>query len=94
MEVEPAETIGAATWFENDAASRSLVHLVLQYARLAPALCRAGSSWIVGPWPVGGERHWLATVQPAYRSVNTALWHVDSSEPAMRAALGCGSASG
>jgi 4-amino-4-deoxy-L-arabinose transferase-like glycosyltransferase len=66
---------------------------LLQAAALAPTLCRAGSSWIIGPWPVGSERRWLATLQPAYQSVNTALWHVDAAEPTVRTALDCGSSS-
>ena len=56
---------------------------------LAPTLCDARSSWLIGPWPASSERAWLAAQTPVVRSDTTALWHIDASAPATRLALRC-----
>ncbi|MEP7295422.1 MAG: glycosyltransferase family 39 protein [Burkholderiales bacterium] len=62
---------------------------LLQTSELAPALCRAASSWVIGPWPASAARGWLTARPPLYQSGDTALWHIDASAFAIRSALEC-----
>jgi len=61
----------------------------LQPSGLVPALCRATSSWVIGPWPASTARGWLVAQPPVYQSGNTALWRIDASAFAIRSALDC-----
>jgi hypothetical protein len=63
--------------------------LLLTPAELAPALCGAHPSWLVGPWPTSATTRWLTGQAPVVQSGNAALWRIDAAEPSMRAALRC-----
>jgi len=57
---------------------------------LAPALCRARTSWLLGPSSVSSAAPaWLAGLTPVAQSGATALWRVDTAAPDVRAALHC-----
>jgi 4-amino-4-deoxy-L-arabinose transferase-like glycosyltransferase len=63
--------------------------LLPQPADLPSRLCGAGISWVVGDQNARRNYPFLAR-QPVVRDQATALWRVDSREPGMAAALGCG----
>ena len=65
------------------------VRRLLRPDELEPALCAARSSWLIGSWPVAAGPAWLAAQIPVQQFDGTALWHVQSAAPAVRAALGC-----
>ena len=71
------------------AADRPAPRLLLP-AAFAPALCRAHTSWVIGPWPAASAAPpWLAGLMPVAQSGETALWRVDASRPGLRTALHC-----
>jgi hypothetical protein len=71
------------------AAGRPAQRLLLPGA-LAPALCSARTSWVIGPWPAAtAAPAWLVGLAPVAQSGETALWRVDASSPGLRTALRC-----
>ena len=69
-------------------APASAVRRLLRPDELAPALCAARSSWLIGTWPATAPA-WLAGQTPVHQFDGTALWHLQPTSPALRAALGC-----
>ena len=89
----PAE-VAKDSWRRELTDAQHLAHVatdrrLLLPAELEPTLCRARSGWLIGPWPAGASRSWLARQPPIEQSGDTALWHVDASNPAQRSALHC-----
>ena len=77
------ELVDAARFAPAGAARR-----LLQPAEAVAALCRAPSSWVVGPWPPNPQSAWLAE-PPHYRSGGTALWHIVPAASSMGSGLPC-----
>lgn len=63
--------------------------LLPQPGQLPARLCAAGVSWVVGDQNARRNYPFLVQ-QPLARDQAAALWRVDSREPGMAAALGCG----
>jgi len=78
------ELVDAARFAPTGAARR-----LLHPDEAEAALCRAPSSWVVGPWPAAPLPAWLAAQAPTYQSGTTALWHIVPSVPTVHAALHC-----
>ena len=70
-------------------APASTTRRLLQPQELVPALCAARSSWLIGAWPATTAPAWLAAQTPVHEFDGTALWHIQATTPAVRAALGC-----
>ena len=63
--------------------------ILLRPEELAPALCRARASWVIGPSAPAAATSLFASQVPSYQDRGISLWHVVASAPAMRAALRC-----
>jgi hypothetical protein len=63
---------------------------LLKMNELAPRLCQARTSWLVGPWPAVAAPAWLAGQAPVQKTGHAALWRIEPAAPAWRSALACG----
>ena len=57
-------------------ASAPTPHQLLGFDELAPLLCGATSTWVVGPWPSNADAPWLSAHEPVYRQGQVALWQL------------------